>query len=148
MATAALQQPVQPVFLHPDELPDFYAAIGRGTCMEPDVPDGTCLGFAKNAPVAPGDLVGIWRRPGTYPADEPQQLLKRLVMGPPEGMRFPFNLHPDSNAAPAVVVEMLNPRRPMMIDCSTILAIHKCLGAVERIGGRAVMPRAWMEPGP
>ena len=115
---------------HPNELPDRYAMIGTGRCMEPYVMDGTCCVFDKREKPTHGDTIIVWFRPEHVPPGESQCLLKRLVGGLPP-IRFPFDMTEGSNCEPLVTVEMINPPRLFRIPASRVLAVHKCIGNAE-----------------
>jgi len=92
-------------YIHPDDMPEFYALTGVGTCMEPELTDGAAIAFTKKGTPQPRDLVGIiftetaaqrWGQPG---------LIKRLILPiPPAGF------------ADVVAVEQLNPPRRIHPD--------------------------------
>lgn len=121
-------------FIHPDEMPQLYALVGKGHCMEPRLHDGADLVFTKQGIPTAGDIVGIvftksaaqrWKQPG---------LVKRLVMAlPPAGF------------AGIVVVEQLQPPRRYFIPTDDVLAVHRCLGVAERINGEVRISRALLE---
>ncbi len=131
----------------PNELPELYAATGRGTCLEPEFQDGDCVAFSKSVQPKSGDIVSIWFRPGVKPPGEPQQWLKRLLVEPPPGMLFPFAPTSGSEFVPVIIVEQLNPPRSFTIRCTDILAIHKCIGKAEP-GGNGKARFRWKEARP
>ena len=121
-------------FIHPDDMPDFYALTGVGTCMEPELNDGSAIAFTKKGTPQPGDLVGVvftkaaarrWNQPG---------IVKRLVSSIPH-----------AGFAGIVVVEQHNPPRRYLIPTDDILAVQKCLGMAERHGKEVRIRRALME---
>ena len=134
--------PRPPILRHPppDELPEQYGMVCVGDCMTPLVPDGTTLAFDKSAPYAAGDLVVFYRRLDLVDPGRAQGLVKRLFMGPPPSIRFPFRNGPWSDCAPLVIFEMLNPRRQLFVPCSDIVAMHKCIGQVDEHGHLAPLP--------
>jgi hypothetical protein len=126
----------------PATLPDLYAARGEGSCMEPEFSDGACLAFDRTAAAQPGDYVVIWFRPGLTPPGGPQHWFKRLVMPPPPGTSFPVDEQTASELEPVIIVEQLNPPKLYSINCSSILALHRCIGEAERMeGGRVAVRR-------
>jgi hypothetical protein len=116
--------------LHPDELPNVYAMVGAGNCLEPEIMDGTKLLFSHTERYQRGDFVALFRRREfTSPGDH-QILIKRLIIAPrAEYWTDPANFRFD-NVAPTVLVEMLNPGRILQFDAASLLGIHKCLGPV------------------
>ena len=128
----------------PAEFSDLYAAIGYGTCMEPELRNGDCFVFQKSASVSPGDIVGVWWKPEHVSPGRPQQWLKRLVMGGPPDMEYPCLRRGELEFV--IVVEQLNPPRLFQIKCSQILALHRCIGVAERDAeGRAVIRRSMIQ---
>lgn len=109
-------------------LPDRYAMNVSGHCLEPEIPDGSCVLIDKTAPYKRGDLVMVYRRIEKVPAGVFQAQLKRLVMAPPSWVTFPYSESPQSEIAALVVIEMINPSRQFAVRCADILGIHKCLG--------------------
>lgn len=129
-ALSALSPPLP--FFHPDEMPDVYAITGVGTCMEPEIADGSVVAFTKQVPPKPGDVVSIvftreaGRRRGL------PGLIKRLVIPPGfEGL---------------VIVEQFNPPRTYTIPTTDILAIHKLIGIAQSAGdGQALIERSLLD---
>ena len=133
MATAfKAETPVTPLVTSADQLPDLYAMVGKGRCMEPEVMDGTCLAFDKHEEPVSGDTVILWFRPEFAKEDGTQCMYKRLVALPP--VSLPFKLAPTSNCVPVVTVEMLNPPRRFNFPVTELLAVHKCIGPAEPKG--------------
>jgi hypothetical protein len=129
----------------PDEMPDIYASVLKGDCLEPMFEDGACLVFDKNREPDNGDFVGIWLHPDAVAAGESTRRIKRLVTGPPPGMSFPVSFAPDSELQPIIILEQLNPRGRFAVPGSQILAMHKVIGeAVQDGGGQARMTRLWV----
>ncbi|NTG09233.1 S24 family peptidase [Rhizobium rhizogenes] len=114
--------------LHPDELPDIYVMTGDGTCMEPEIMDGTKLMFSRTEKYEQGDVVLLFRRPEFTPPGEHQLLIKRLIFAPPASYWADPTSVQFGNIAPTVLVEMLNPYRVLQCDAQKLLGIHKCLG--------------------
>ena len=113
----------------PDDAPDFYAMRLDGTCLEPEIEDGTLILVSRVEPYRIGDFVVVYLRPEALPPSGYQAQVKRLVManrppkpGTPEHLR--------SNVAPCIVIEQLNPHRYYTIPWESVLAVHKCLGPV------------------
>jgi hypothetical protein len=112
-------------------LPDRYAMVCHGDCLEPEIASGSCLIFDKTEPFKAGDLVILFRRRDLVPDGQFQGIVKRLVMRPPPWVKgFPYQDHPRSVSDALIVVEMLNPRRLIQIRCADLLGVHKCLGVV------------------
>ncbi len=114
----------------PATLPERYAAEGRGRCMEPVIQDGTCLVFDREGEANAGDIVGLWLRPEAVPAGQPQQMVKRLVMGLPP-IRLPFRPGPGNECVPIIVVEQLNPPLTYRFRATDVIAVHRCIGSAE-----------------
>ncbi len=106
-----------PAFLDPTTLPERYALRVAGDCMSPGLCDGDFVIGEGSRPVSVGDLVIIFTGHGPS--------IKRLVTMPPPDMEFPYAEHPDSEVSPIVILEQENPRRQLMIKCSSILALHR-----------------------
>lgn len=115
--------------LIPDEMPDVYAMICEGICLEPEIADGSKLAFDKRVPVQAGDLVVIIRRPEIVREGQHQGIVKRLVTNIPPWVSFPWVDNPKSEVHPLVIAEQFNPPRQFMMKCGDILAIHKCMGS-------------------
>lgn len=145
MATPFKQTVPDTARIDPAALPEHYAAVGKGKCMEPIIHDGACLVFASRGEPQAGDLVGLWFKAEHVAAESPQQWFKRLVVGPPTGWRFGLQ-HPRTEVDPIVVVEQFNPPRRYSIPASHILALHRCLGEAE-LGpnGTARIPRSLLQ---
>lgn len=114
----------------PDTLPEEYALRCQGACMAPEFTDGALVHGSTSAAFGPGDLVLLWRDPAIVRAGEHLVLLKRLVLGLPPFVTFPWADHPDSEAVPVVGCEQLSPYRRLAIRCSHLIAIHRCLGPI------------------
>src|SRR5665213_4381952 len=109
--------PVRDFIDDPSVLPDQYAMYVNGTCLEPEILNGTCVLIDKAQAYRPGDLVPIYRRREATPPGQFQSQLKRLVMMPPHWVRFPYREHPQGEIASLVIVEMINPRRQLAFRC-------------------------------
>ena len=84
-----------------------------GTCMMPEIEDGELVLMAPDAPIRPGDIVGLHFR------DRRQPLIKRLVIPVSDGATTLYGL-------PAVLVEQLNPpRRYLFSFGAEVVAIHR-----------------------
>lgn len=114
--------------IDPAKLPNLYALIVDGVCMEPHLMNGKPAVFDKGMPVHNGDLVGIWFRPEIVPPGRPGVMVKRLVIGAGPNVTFPFVDHPDSEITPVIIVEQDKPYRQIRYRCRDILAIHRCIG--------------------
>ena len=121
MSAAVLARAPLP-FIHPDDMPDVYALTGVGTCMEPLFKDGVLLAFDKRQKPVPGDIVGlIFTREAALRRNLPGSI-KRLVMAlPPAGFDG------------LVIGEQINPHRVYSFPTTDLLAVHKCVGRVERL---------------
>lgn len=139
--SVASPEPKRHLTIDPSELPDRYAMICEGICLEPEIADGTKLLFDKNEPFTSGDLVVLFRRPELVRPGQHQGIVKRLVMAPPPWVTFPYKDHPKSEVRALVIAEQFNPRRQFAIPCEDLLGIHKCLGPVPE-GMRTYPQRA------
>ena len=129
MATVLKTAPLP--FIHPYDMPNEYALVCVGGCMEPLIADGTLIVFDKRREPQRGDIVGVvftreaaerWQLPG---------IMKRLAMALPP---------PDLGAAfeGLIVVDHINPPRRYCIPTSDVFAVHKAVGTAESDGpGRA-----------
>jgi hypothetical protein len=112
-------------------LPERYAMVCHGDCLEPEIASGSCLIFDKQESFKAGDLVILFRRRDLVPDGQFQGIVKRLVVSPPPWVKeFPYLEHPKSDVEALIVVEMLNPRRLIQLRCADLLGVHKCLGVV------------------
>ena len=129
MSALALARPALP-FIHPDDMPDIYALTGVGTCMEPLLQDGGVIAFDKRQVPVPGDIVGlIFTRDVALRRGQPGAL-KRLVMAlPPAGFDG------------LVVVEQINPHRVYSFSTTDLLAVHKCVGRVQKLADGSTVYR-------
>jgi len=119
-----------PDFIDPSELPDRYAMIVQGVCLEPEIKDGDCLMFDKTVPYKAGDLVILFKRPERVQPGRLPAIVKRLVMAPPPWVKFPHVEHPNSDVHALLIAEQFNPKGSFAIPCADLLAVHKCLGPV------------------
>jgi hypothetical protein len=137
----AVRSPPPPAIpsIDPNELPDEYCLKLDGDCLEPLIPDGSAVQFAKSEKFGVGDIVCIWFRPEFSPPGRHQAWLKQIRLNvPPWVKQFPYNDHPESDVKALMVVEQLNPRRQYHVPCDQILTIHKAVGyspARVKIGG-------------
>ena len=143
--TTTRHAPAEPAINHidPSQLPDVYGMRVAGDCMAPEIPDGSLLHFDKREPVKAGDTVIIYARPELVRPGGMQAQVKRLVLAIPDCVKFPFRQHPDSNVSPLIIAEMLNPPRQLMINCSDVLAVHKCMGPLseDQVTGKIPAPK-------
>ncbi len=129
--SSAVQTKITPESIpHPDTMPDRYVVHCLGTCLEPDITDGTPVLVEKHGKIAPGDLVVLFFKPEHAPAGKYQAILKRLVMAPPPYVSFPWREHPESDVHALIIVEMLNPHKQFAYKCEYLLGVHKCIGRV------------------
>ena len=116
-----------------DALPDIYANLLLGNCLEPLIPDGASVVIKKSAPYTVGDVVCIWWRPefvkpGMHPA-----WLKPIRLNAPHWVKFPYKDHPKSDVQAIIVLEQINP--PMTyVRSDKLLPIGD--GIVPQLGGR------------
>lgn len=123
----------------PDEIdasdvPNIYASVARGDCMEPVFHDQDCLVFSKSAELQMGDYVGIWFDPAIVPNGEPPRQIKRLAMGLMPGLRLPWNPKPGDEVEPLLYFEMFSPPNRLRIRASKVVAMHKVIGLAETNG--------------
>jgi hypothetical protein len=117
---------------HPEWVPEVYASVCKGTCLEPKYRDGTCLVFSRTEPPQPGDFVGIWFRCEAVPPGEHPRQVKRLISAGWPGMILPYQAQFGDEAEPLLILEMLNPPKRIMVRASKVLAMHKVIGEAER----------------
>lgn len=135
-------------FIDPDTLPDEYAVVCAGNCLEPVIADGTCLAFSRLVRPEVGDFIVLWFRPEATPPGEHLKMVKRLAMALPPEFELPLDRGRWSFATPLVVVEMLNPARRWAIPATELLAVHTVVGIAEQQpdGGARYRPgRPWLE---
>lgn len=127
-------------FIHPDDMPDLYALIGTGTCMEPVVVDRALMAFDKTKAPRPGDIVSlIFTRQYAAKVGVPG-MVKRLALGlPPSGVR-------QAGLAWAIIAEQINPPRQYSFRSTDVLAVHKCVGFAENAGEGLARFRVDQEP--
>jgi hypothetical protein len=120
---------ISTTFLDPASLPDYYAMLTQGACMEPIIPDGARVWADKTAPINIGDLVFVFLRPEIVATGGLQVRVKRLLMLP-SFVKFPWRDHPQSDIQAIARFGMENPKSTLALRCSDILGIHKCMGLV------------------
>jgi phage repressor protein C with HTH and peptisase S24 domain len=121
MATAPNTQNGALPFIHPDDMPDRYALTGRGTCMEPMIPDGALVAFDKREEPLDGDIVGlIFGREAAGRRGLPGMIKRLVIPLPPAGFDG------------LIVVEQINPPRTYTFSSRDVLAVHKFIGLPER----------------
>lgn len=76
------------------KLPELYAMICEGSCMEPEFANGDVLLFNKDEPFSSGDLVALYLRPELVRPGQCQAAVKRLVLAPPADVKFPLMITP------------------------------------------------------
>lgn len=109
--------------INPHDLPSRYASTGVGDCMVPLLRADATLAFDKDAPVTPGDLVGLWFTPEAAERIGIDGWVKRLASPlPPAGH------------VGLIEVEMLNPPRRMQLRSTDVVAVHKCIGEAQATG--------------
>ncbi len=97
---------------------ETYALLLAGDCLDPIIKDGDYCVCEPSMDFGTGDFVILWPK---NPAKIP--VIKRLVMAPPRDWQK--WTHPESEAVPACIVEMLNPRRQLRVNLGSIAAIHR-----------------------
>jgi hypothetical protein len=131
-----------PLELSPEDVPETYASVCRGDCLDPIIKDGACLVFSKTDQPQAGDFVGFWLHPDAVADGELPRRVKRLYMGLPEGWTLPLAMHPESEAEPLLIFEQVNPPKLLQVRASRVLAMHKVIGEAEtQPDGRARMVR-------
>src|SRR5262245_43687325 len=78
--------------LGPDDVPNVYASLCKGDCLEPMFSDGACIVFDKTAKINVGDFVGVWLHPDDVADGEPPRRVNRLAGLWPD-MTFPYPMH-------------------------------------------------------
>lgn len=127
------------------DLPPIFCSGAQGTCLEPEIMDGTTLVFSTVHRPKAGDFVALWYRPGMQPTGAEQRQVKRLVLGLPDDLDFAAYEKPAHGFEPLIVVEMLNPPRQMVVPVSRLLAIHRVMGKAQMVAGRPCFSRALVE---
>jgi hypothetical protein len=100
-----------------------------GDCLDPEIKHGELLRFSKTAPYGAGDFVAIFLRPEAVPEGGHHVIVKKLALGVPDWVKFPWRDNPRSEIHPIVIFEQTNPPRQYRAKCAAILGIHK---VVER----------------
>lgn len=114
--------------------------ILRGDCMAPMIPDGRAVAIDRTLPFGAGDIVVLYLRPELVKPGQLQGAVKRLATNLPCWVKgFPYEDHPDSEILAILITEQLNPHRQMVVHCSHLLAVHKCIGLTDA-EGRGIEP--------
>jgi Peptidase S24-like len=126
------------------DLPQIYAVVAMGDCMEPHFKDGQPIIVSSTATPEEGDTVIIHFRPEFVRPGGYEAIVKRLKYGL-YGATFPWDLT-GSDVVITATVEQLNPPRTYHIPYDQILAVHKVLGPGKRDAtGGVVAPREMVE---
>jgi hypothetical protein len=112
-------------------LPEDYAMIVDGDCLDPEIGHGAKLHINKSAPYKVGDFVAIWFRPECCKPGGLQCLVKRMAMSIFPGLKFPYVMSPGSNVVPIFVAEMLKPPQTFYYPADKIIAVHKVMGLAK-----------------
>ncbi len=104
--------------------PDAYGCPLSGTCMAPVLNDGDMLLLSPAGLPQPGNFVLL------IPAQGGTPWLKRLVLAPMLPVGNP--LHPDSDVAPVLIVDMLNPPRRFIVSTDRLAAMHRVVGVIRK----------------
>ncbi len=108
--------------IDPAGLPDHYGMRVSGNCMLPEIADEDLLRFDKREPVKAGDVVIIYFQPKFIAPGEP------LYLG-------------------LMLAELTHPRRQQLAyACSSILAIHKCMGHLSEEQVSEKIPTPLLKP--
>ena len=99
-----------------------------GDCLAPDIPDGAVAVFDKTEPVRPGDICIFVFLPHIVVPGMFQCMTKRLVIGVPPYVTFPWREHPKSELRALVIAEQMNPPKQYMVACDKLMAIHRFVG--------------------
>ncbi len=119
-------------FIHPNDMPEVYAAPGTGDCLVPLVPANAKLAFDKREAVRPGDVVVAWF---------PPEGARRFCM-PGWVKRLASPLPPEGRVG-VIELEMINPQRTFSIRSTDVLAVHKCIGEADTvIASSRALPRS------
>ena len=104
--------------------PDAYGCLLRGDCLAPEINNGDMALVSPSELPQAGDLVVLYSKNGGTP------WLKRLVMAPmvPVGTA----LHPSSDVALLVIVEMLNPPHRFRVPTDQLAAMHRVIGVIPK----------------
>ena len=121
----------------------FYGMILSGRCMEPIYKDGETVVFDREAKVENGCFANFFYRPELVPPGKFGVALKKLVFAPPPWVTFPWQEHPNSTAISVIIVEQMNLKSHWSIRCSSLLAVHRCIGRVGDPEVEAYLDREW-----
>ena len=121
------------------DVPEVYASIAKGNCLEPVYSDGACLVFSKTEKPKAGDFVAVWYDPDVVPDGEQPRQVKRLVSNIMAGTSFPYQRRAGDEVEPLVEIEMFNPPRRWFVRASKIIAIHKVIGLAISTGDGQAM---------
>ena len=119
-----------PAFLDPASITTrYYGMILSGECLHPAFKNGEQVIFDREAAVEAGCFACFYYRSEVVPAGRLGAGLKRVVIAPPDWVKFPWRDNPKSEVVPVIIVEQFNPPRQWSIRCSDLLAVHCCIGS-------------------
>ena len=85
--------PPRGTFVDPASLPEVYAMIVDGNCLEPVIPDRTPCVFNRSERPLGGDFAIIFRRPEFCPEGRCGPIIKQLGTAVPDWVTFPWHDH-------------------------------------------------------
>ena len=114
-----------------DDLSATYGLTYSGNEFEPEFCDGDTLVFDSAEKPRAGAIVAIWLRPEHVHEGRSQVAIYRVHMPLPPGFVLPFDIDPDSECEPVLIMNSpVDPKRTIAIPASRLLAVH-CLVAVQ-----------------
>ncbi|MCO5083889.1 MAG: S24 family peptidase [Rhizobiaceae bacterium] len=116
-----------------DDLPAAYGLIYRGHDIEPEFRNGDMLCFEKNGDAEAGDVVAVWLRPEHVREGRSQVAVYRVHMPLPPGFVLPFDMDPDAECMPVLILLSLSdPKRVAPFPADRLLGVHRLASVVFR----------------
>lgn len=118
-----------------EDIPDVFAMKLAGDCLAPELMDGDDVVFTKAEAPRAGDIAIFILRPEEVREGGYQSLIKRLVLGIPPWVTFPWRENPKSEVRALAIAAQSNPPRQYMIPCERLLAVLKFSHVQRRAQG-------------
>jgi hypothetical protein len=116
-----------------DDLPACYGLAYSGSEFEPEFRDGDMLCFEKDGDAAAGDVVAVWLRPEHVREGRSQVAIYRVHMPLPPGFVLPFDMAPDADCMPVLILLSLSdPKRVAPFPADRLLGVHRLASVVFR----------------